>query len=655
MSEGKPKKFSGSYNRKRKALREKMEKQLSGTLNTFLIESGKRKKTDDYSLPQQCNPCSEDIKTTETQEITPSSCPVPTGPHLNLTDTEGTENHNMGENYTLQDPGTWPNALTIKQRDYLIKHPPCQISKWNFPRDNFERKFSTSYYLRVLPNGEQTRRMWLLYSVSKDSVFCLYCKLFGDGKSQLTNEFGCKDWRHLSYILSNHEKSGSHVKCSTQFAQLRIVFSKNKTIDAQEQRLYETERKYWYSVIERIIYAIQFLARQCIAFRGSSLELYNNNNGNFLKLMETFAKFDPIVAEHLRRVQTSESQNMTHYLGVQIQNEIISLLSDAISQNILEMTKDAKYFSIILDTTPDVNHVDQMSIIIRFVHYNKEKTIAEIREHFLGFYSVQDTTGQGLYEFILDRINKFNLDIQNLRGQGYDNGANMRGKYNGLQQKIIEINPRAFYVPCSAHTLNLVVNDAAKITFETVNFFNIVQELYNFFSASTKRWNVLDKHLTNLTLKPLSNTRWESRINAIKPLKIQTLQIYEALLEISNDKSRDMDTRCQANSLILKITNFKFICSVVIWHDILSKINVVSKILQSQNFDISEALEQLKNLTNILSQHRSNNFFENIISSATKIAELLDVEPSFLDNLRQRRKKSISIMNLKTNVLLIRH
>jgi hypothetical protein len=100
-------------------------------------------------------------------------------------------------------------------------------------------------------------------------------------------------------------------------------------------------------------------------------------------------------------------------------------------------------------------------------------------------------------------------------GQGYDNGANMRGKHSGLQNKIRNINPRAFFVPCASHSLNLVVNDAAKVTFETVNFFNIVQELYTFFSASPYIWDILNRNITRLTLKSVSDTRWESRIKSV--------------------------------------------------------------------------------------------------------------------------------------------
>lgn len=68
-----------------------------------------------------------------------------------------------------------------------------------------------------------------------------------------------------------------------------------------------------------------------------------------------------------------------------------------------------------------------------------------------------------------------------MRDQGYDNGANMSGKHIGLQTQIRNVNARSMFVPCSAHTLNLTVNDAAKVTYETVGFFSIIQELFIFF------------------------------------------------------------------------------------------------------------------------------------------------------------------------------
>jgi hypothetical protein len=108
--------------------------------------------------------------------------------------------------------------------------------------------------------------------------------------------------------------------------------------------------------------------------------------------------------------------------------------------------------------------------------------------------------------------------------EGYDNGENMHGKHSGLQNKIRNINPRAFFVPCVCHSLNLVVNDATKVTFETVNFCNIVQKLYTFFSTSLYRWDILNRNVTRLTLKYVRDTRWESTIQAVRPLRLQLMK-----------------------------------------------------------------------------------------------------------------------------------
>jgi nitrate reductase cytochrome c-type subunit len=50
-----------------------------------------------------------------------------------------------------------------------------------------------------------------------------------------------------------------------------------------------------------------------------------------------------------------------------------------------------------------------------------------------------------------------------------------------------------------------------------------------FLSASPRRWSELKKHVTQLTVKPLSDTRWESRIDSIRPFRFQAGEIYDAL------------------------------------------------------------------------------------------------------------------------------
>jgi len=43
----------------------------------------------------------------------------------------------------------------------------------------------------------------------------------------------------------------------------------------------------------------------------------------------------------------------------------------------------------------------------------------------LGFLNVNDTSGKGLFD-ILQELKNLDLDMDNVRGQGYDNGSNMK-------------------------------------------------------------------------------------------------------------------------------------------------------------------------------------------------------------------------------------
>ncbi|XP_047107171.1 uncharacterized protein LOC124776295 [Schistocerca piceifrons] len=178
--------------------------------------------------------------------------------------------------------------------------------------------------------------------------------------------------------------------------------------------------------------------------RGSIGTLFQSDNRNFLKLVELFGKFDSVMMEHLHGTKQDENKGH-HYLEKESQNEITHLIGSSITNNILLMMKSAKYYSIILDCTPDISKFEQTTVVV-------------------------------ILKFLEDK-------------------------------KILLLKS---------------LND---------------------FSFSVLCWDVL-KYLPNLSLKPLSDTRSESRIDALIPQRFQIGGVYDALVQISEEFDERKKSLC---------------------------------------------------------------------------------------------------------------
>ena len=170
-------------------------------------------------------------------------------------------------------------------------------------------------------------------------------------------------------------------------------------------------------------------------------------------------------------------------------------------------------------------------------------------------------------------------------------------KNQGVQKILLEINPRAFNIPCGCHSLNFVLCDMTNSCPKAISFFGVVQRVYSLFSFSPKRWKILQDNIPNLTDKSLSQTHWESRIESVKVIRFQAPQIRDTLLELA-EVNEDPKIKSEAKCLATyELENFEFLLGMIIWYDILFAMNIVSKSLQKEGMQIDVAIYQLKGLT----------------------------------------------------------
>ena len=140
-----------------------------------------------------------------------------------------------------------------------------------------------------------------------------------------------------------------------------------------------------------------------------------------------------------------------------------------------------------------------------------------MKKAFFGYLRVDDSTGRGMMDTFMKRAEELGQNLADCRWQCYDNGANMKGKKAGVQARLLEINSKAWYVPCANYSSNLVVVDCAKSSTEALLFFGVPAQSYTVFSSSTSRWTIMKKHI-KISIKSPSATCWESRIKCIVPL-----------------------------------------------------------------------------------------------------------------------------------------
>lgn len=551
----------------------------------------------------------------------------------------------------LDDSGKWPDSITDSVRTYLVKKGPMRV-KLNFPRNTDGRKFSESYYYRKLTNGEHVNREWLIYSEAKDKVYCFCCRLFSVHYCHL-NQDGFNDWKNLSGNLKQHELSTGHLDNIKKWYELKRNLDSFTTIDHVNQKKINAEKEHWRNVLKRIIAIILYLAENNDAFRGKNSVIYKENNGKFLALIEMVAKFDTVMQEHVRRIQSREIHD--HYLGPQIQNELIEIIAKNIRQEIIHRIKKNKYFAVLLDCTPDLSHKEQMSLIIRTVESCQEETVF-ISEYFIGFQHINTSkTGENLANNLKSQIESLGLDLNNCRGQCYDNAANMVGKNKGVKSHILKEYPRAFFLPCSAHSLNLLLSDMAVVVPSAMTFFGTIQRIYTLFSASVERWAILLKHLQQdgtstdgLTVKSISETRWECRLEAVKPIRFQISEINGALEEIGRE-TKDPKIKSEALSLASYEFTFEFVLSTVIWYDILSAINKVSKSLQSEKMDLATSIQFLSGLRDFLLKYRDDGF-RTAKHVSFELCEEKGIDPTFKETRKCIKKQQFVYESKDTDV-----
>ncbi|XP_024628832.1 zinc finger MYM-type protein 1-like [Medicago truncatula] len=363
---------------------------------------------------------------------------------------------------------------------------------------------------------------------------------------------GFKDWKHASQSLKDHIGSNDsmHNRCIKHYDdynnQRQSVTNKLARATRESEELYKI-------CLTCSLDCTRYLIAQGIAFRGHDETSNSLNKGNFREMVDWVKSNN----EQVRDAFDRGGKNCKMTSG-DIQKELATCCAHEVMKVIMEELGDKQY-PVLIDESRDISVKEQMAVMLR------------------------------------------------IRGQGYDGASNMRGEFNGLQRKILDENPYAFYVHCYAHRLQLVIVSVASSCSSINDFFEYISLIVTTSSASCKRRDALTEaqhkdilsrlvtgeistgrglHQSSSLARP-GDTRWGSHHTTLLRLD----HMWSSMLVVLSMVDQDGREPSQATGLIEKMESFKFVFILKIMLNLFGITNELSKILQRKYLNIVLAMD----------------------------------------------------------------
>jgi len=129
----------------------------------------------------------------------------------------------------------------------------------------------------------------------------------------------------------------------------------------------------------------------------------------------------------------------------------------------------------------------------------------------------------------------------------------------------------------------------------------------------------------NNVVKYPCNTRWENKIASIKVVRFELPRILCALTEVG-EECMHSKSAAEVSGINRSIFSFEFILITIIWFEVLSRANPVSKVLQSTDMIIDIAVAQLDSLVSFMKDFRNTGFTKCLDSGSNALFDKWQID-----------------------------
>ncbi|KAJ8888629.1 hypothetical protein PR048_008121 [Dryococelus australis] len=241
---------------------------------------------------------------------------------------------------------------------------------------------------------------------------------------------------------------------------MKLAFSSKQSVAIQLNNQLNKDMESACSALMAIFTTLRFLCSQGLNNRG-----HEDISSNFIQLLELRKEDVPGLKEWM---EFSSYKWLSH----DIQNEIVDILRKLVLRSVVCEMKKREHFAIMVDETCDISVHEQVTFCVQM------RTLWDCMKH---------QTQREKHFLVLRRtFLRICLNIENLQGQYYDD----------LQQK-------AIYKHCAAHSLYLAVQDCLHHLLCMRNIMNLAKDLINTYNSSK---NIREDE--KIGLRPLCPTLW---------------------------------------------------------------------------------------------------------------------------------------------------
>ena len=433
---------------------------------------------------------------------------------------------------------------------------------------------------------------------------------------------GFSNWKDGTIAFRNHEKSASHREAVEVIVTLPAT---TRDIGEQLSQQHAAQKLKNRQALYQIISSIRFLGRQGLAVRGDGDE----SDGNFQQLLRMkAAEDDPNLAEWLQR-----KENV--YTSPAIQNEIIKIMGLQVLRDISADLQSSPFLTLMADETADSSNQEQVSLTLRWVTQE-----LEVHEDFLGLYHVASIDAATLTAAIKDVLARMNLPFEKLRGQCYDGASAMSSSKCGVAKRICDLEPRAVYMHCYGHALNLAAGDTLKRSKLMKDALETTREITKLIKYSPCRDGIFQRLKETLPvgntpgIRVLCPTRWTVRAESIHSI-LANYNVLQRTWEEAQQAVKDTETKARIQGVAAQMTTFNFFFGSMLGELVLKHTDNLSRTLQHVSMSAAEGQQIAAMTVATLNSMRSDDQFDHFWDQTLLKAQELSVNEPQLP--RQRK------------------